>query len=230
VIGKVLQVEEQPVQAYPLLKVPGGPKVAFRVARVRIESTLLGAGKQEQVRDAVGPGRAMPKQAEGQQGCFFLHKHPDESFNVLSAGWDFIDKTTAKEYDSDLALARRSSGLLADTDSGLRSKDAEDRLLTAAMLIYRYRTARYAYRGEPRTEPVDPQQSKRLLEVIAEGPLTGAAAFRPLGRMTLFLRLGITEEDGWTRPKNFKDVPAAAEKWLSGHAATYRILRYVPEE
>jgi tetratricopeptide (TPR) repeat protein len=46
----------------------------------------------------------------------------------------------------------------------------------------------------------------------------------------LFLRLDLTEDDGWTPPRRLPDVAAAAEKWLADHAATYRIRRYVPEE
>src|SRR5690348_10119371 len=78
VLGRVLEVEDEPAQAYPLLKVPGGPKVAFRIARVRIDSALSGGGKPEEVRVGVGPGRGMPRLEAGQTGCFFLHKHPDE--------------------------------------------------------------------------------------------------------------------------------------------------------
>ena len=49
------------------------------------------------MRVGVGPGQAMPDLTEGQAGCFFLHKHPEESFYVLSAGSDFVD-SRREEY------------------------------------------------------------------------------------------------------------------------------------
>jgi hypothetical protein len=230
VIGKVAEVEEEPVQAFPLLKVPGGPQVMFRVARVQVESTLYGPGRLERVRVAVGPGRNLPTLKAGQTGCFFLHKHPDESFHVLQAGSDLVERGKAKQYDEEVALARRCARLLADTDAGLRSQDGEDRLLTAAMLIFRFRTARWVYRGMPRTRPIDAGLSRRILAVLAEGPLTDEAARKPLGRVTLFFRLGLKEADGWTPPANLKEIPAAVAKWLADNAASYQIRQYVPPE
>jgi tetratricopeptide (TPR) repeat protein len=72
--------------------------------------------------------------------------------------------------------------------------------------------------------------SRRILAVLAEGPLSDKAAREPTGRLTLFLRLGLTEEDGWAPPPNLQATAAAAEKWLGENAATYRIRRYVSEE
>ena len=40
----------------------------------------------------------------------------------------------------------------------------------------------------------------------------------------------LTDDDGWQRPRNFKEVPAAAQKWLTDNASTYRIRAYVPEK
>jgi tetratricopeptide (TPR) repeat protein len=229
VVGTVAKVEEEPVQAFPLLKVPGGPRVSFKMAQVRVDRVLLGPAGRERVRVGVGPGRAMPGFTEGQTGCFFLHEHPEEPFDVLSAGSDFLD-SRREEFARAVALAGRCAALLRNTDEELRSPDGDDRLLTAALLIFRFRTARYAYSGLPRTEPVDAEVSRRLLAVLAEGPLSDKAAREPTGRLTLFLRLGLTEEDGWAPPQDLQGIAAAAEKWLADHAATYRIRRYVPEE
>ncbi len=229
VVGTVAELESQPVQAFPLLRVRGGPRVPFKMARVRIDRVLLGPAGPEPVRVGVGPGRAMPEWAEGQSGCFFLHKHPDGPFYVLSAGSDFID-SRREDFATDLDLAGRCARLQANTDEGLRSRDGEDRLLTAALLIFRFRTVQCVYSGEPRTEPIDAGLSHCILAVLREGPLSDKAARGPTGRLTLFLRLGVTEEDGWKPPHDLAGITAAAEKWLRENAATYRIRRYVPEE
>jgi tetratricopeptide (TPR) repeat protein len=229
VVGRVVGIEEEAVQAFPLLKVRGGPRVSFRMARVRIDRVLLGRPGPGHVRVGVGPGPRMPVLREGQTGCFFLRRHPEGPFFVLPAGSDFID-SRREEFAKVLDLAGRCAGLLANPDEGLRSPDGEDRLLTAALLIFRFRTPRYAYSGAPRTEPVDAELSRRILAVLREGSFSDRAAREPTGRLTLFLRLGLTEDDGWTPPPRLSAAAAAAEKWLADHAATYRIRRYVPEE
>jgi hypothetical protein len=229
VVGRLTKTEEEPVQAFPLLKVRGGPRVSFKISQVCVDRVLVGEAGLEHVRVGISPGLSIPSLTEGQSGCFFLHKHPKEPFYVLSAASDFIDSRD-DEFARALALAGRCAGLLGNTDEGLRSRDADDRLLTAAMLIFRFRTARYVYSGAPRTEPIDPELSRRLLAVLAEGPLSDKAAREPTGRLTLFFRLGLTEEDGWDPPKSLPGISAAAEKWLGENAGTYRIRRYVPEQ
>src|SRR5262249_14201325 len=150
-------------------------------------------------------------------------------FYVLLAGSDFID-SRREEFGKALALASQCTRLLGNTDEGLRSRDGEDRLLTAALLIFQFRTVQYAYVVVPRTKPIDAGLSRRILAVLGEGSFADKAAREPTGRLTLFLRLGLAEDDGWTTPRRLPDVAAAGEKWLAEHAATYRIRRYVPEE
>jgi tetratricopeptide (TPR) repeat protein len=229
VVGTVASIEKTPVQAFPLLKVRGGSRVSFKMAQVRIDRVLLGPAGLEHVRVGVGPGPLMPVLTEEQTGCFFLHQHPEEPFYVLSAGSDFIS-SRREEFGKVLDLAGRCAGLLANTDEGLRSPEGDDRLLTAALLIFRFRTARYAYSGAPRAEPIDAKLSRRILAILADGSFADKAAREPTGRLTLFLRLDLTENDGWTPPRDLPGLAAAAEQWLAAHAATYRIHRYVPEE
>jgi tetratricopeptide (TPR) repeat protein len=229
VVGRVAGIEEEPVQAWPLLKVRGGSRVSFKMVEVRIDRVLFGRAGPEPVRVGLGPGWRMPVLTEGQTGCFFLRQHPEEAFFVVSAGADFFDSRRA-EFAKVVDTAARCAGLLANPDAGLRSPDGEDRLLTAALLIFRFRTPWYAYSGAPRTEPIDAELSRRILAVLAEGSFSDRAAREPMGRLRLFQRLDLTRDDGWTSPRNLSDVAAAAEKWLAENAATYRIRRYIPEE
>jgi hypothetical protein len=228
VVGKVASIEDEPLQASPLLKIRGGSRVSFKMAQVTIDRVLLGRAGSEHVRVGVGPGQSMPVLSVGQTGCFFLRRHPEDFF-VLTAGSDVID-SRRKEYSEALVLTGRCANLLANPDEGLRSPDGADRLLTAAMLIFRFRTARYAYSGTPRTEPVDGELSRRILTVLGEGSFSEEAAWGPTGRLKLFLRLDLTEDDGWAPPRRLPEVAASAEKWLADHRETYRIRRYIPEE
>jgi len=241
-VGKVTALEEQTVDAFPLLKVRGAKKVPYRIALVTIQSLIVGPKDLPEVR--VGfllppePGRVVPpgyrRMAQvnltvNQEGCFFLRKHPEEPFYVAQASYDFLDKAKSKDFDQLATQVRRHARLLENPDAGLRSKEADDRLATAATLIFRYRSPVYVYTRSPKTEPIDAGQSRLILAALAESPWTEKDAESQTGRLRLFLRLGLTEADGWTQPASPKDTPAAALKWLRENGATYRIQRYIPE-
>ena len=207
---------------------------------VSIQSALLGPDKVESVRVAFAPPAAdgakssrgsnrfaLVRLATGDEGCFFLRKHPDEPFYVASAAYDFLDKKS-KDFDKDLVQVKRCVRLLADANAGLQARQADDRLLTAALLIYRYRTARYVYLGKPKTEAINAEQSQRILAALAEGDWSAKETPAPGSQLNLFLRLGLTKADGWQTPASLADVAPAARKWLHDRAADYRILRYVP--
>src|SRR5215471_17957253 len=157
-LGKVTAIEDEVVEAAPLVKIPGlTKKVPFRIAVVSIQSPILGADKLERVRVAFTPppaagstirggGKlALVPLATGDEGCFFLRKHPDEPFYVASAAYDYLAKDKTKEFDKEIAQVKRCVRLIGDTKTGMASKEADDRLLTAALLIYRYRTPRHVY-------------------------------------------------------------------------------------
>jgi hypothetical protein len=240
--GRITALEAEPVSAFPLLKIAGAPKVPHQIALVDLQTSVVGAKGLRQLRvgyvaplppDQGGPSRPRRppiKLTVGQEGCFFLRKHPEEPFYVMQAVWDLQDKATAKDFDREMILIKRCARLLNDPDAGLRSKDAGDRLLTAGMLIFRYRTVQWVYRGKPRTEPVDAEQSKLILAALAEGAWTREDVESPMGRVRLFLRLGLAAHDGWSPPSSVEDLPAAAEKWLRENRGSYRIQRYVPDE
>jgi hypothetical protein len=235
VVGTVTKVMSDPVHAFALPKISGAPRVRYQLALLRVETVVRGAKHLREMRVgyvAPPPSRrpADFQWSVGQEGCFFLRRHPDESFHVIQAAWDVMDKARTKEFEQDLSRVKRCAKLLADPAAGLHSKDAEDRLLTAGMLLFRYRTARYVYRGPPKTEPIDAEQSRLILSVLAEQPWTEADLNKPAGRLRLFLRIGLTDKDGWKTPDSTKEAAVAARQWLRSHAAEYRIRRYVPEK
>jgi hypothetical protein len=244
VVGKVTKIEEDAVEASPVVKVPGvATKVRYRIAVVAVESPLLGAEGVQSVRVAFVPptdsggklGRGAARYARvelkaGQGGCWFLHKHPDESFHVAQAAYDIIDRAKEKDFEKQVALVKRCVRLLNDTKSGLQSKEADDRLLTAALLIYRYRTPRHVYRGQPKTEPIDAEKSKQILAALAEADWTGKESAAKPTPLRLFLRLDLTAQDGWKPPAVLSEVAPAARQWLHDHADSYRIRRYVPPD
>jgi hypothetical protein len=233
IVGQVTSVPEDPVYALSLPKIAGASKVPHQMAVVRIDGVVVGAKDLRQLRVGFIAPPPSPRRrpgfqwSVGQQGCFFLRRHPEEPFWVLQADSDMLDKGRDKDFDRRLALVRRCGKLLEDVEAGLRARDADDRLLTAGMLILRYRTPQFVYRGAPKTELIDAEQSRRILAVLAEGEWTERDLRDPMGRLRLFFRLGLTNRDGWKPARSDKDAAEAAQAWLRANASTYRIRRYV---
>ena len=241
-VGKVTALEPDLVNASPLLKIPGVGKIPYQVAVISVQSPILGGNAPRQVRVGyvVLPSTTKESQikyrrltrvklAEGQEGCFFLTKHPEEPFYVAQAAYEFLEQSKTKEYDKKLAEIKHDAELLRDPDAGLQSKSSADRLRTAAMLIFRYRTARVAYTGQPTTAPIDASQSQRILAALTEAEWKEEEAPLELSPFSLFMRLDLTPEDGWTPPGTVIGQIATAKKWLAENGNKYRIQKYVPD-
>ncbi len=231
IVGKVVALEPQDVQVM---------NTTYRVAVVQVEEALRGARGDKTLRvgfvppppNAVGGRPVIITGSRGVQlqlgleGLFLLKKHPKENFYTFGgpAGW-FVGKQNNPSFEKDVKAARASVTLLDNPQAGLASKDADERLLAAAILIDRYRTAKGA---TDRQEAIPAEESKQILQALADADwkgATGGLMFRP-NPMLLFNRLGIGASDGWS-PAPGSNVQAAMQTWLRDHAATYRIRRYV---
>jgi hypothetical protein len=240
--GKVTAVEDDLVDASAMVKIPGvAQNVSYRVAKVSINSVLLGGKKGDKTvrvgvfQPAAKAGEVRPtrpakmKFAVDQEGCFILCKHPDEAFYVVQEPYEFLNKAKTADYDKERALVKKCVQLLSESADGLEAKDGEDRLLAAAMQIFRYRTPRVVYANEPKTAPIDAVQSKRILTVLVEADWTEPKTPSAMAPLSLFLYIGLTQKDGWKAPNDLKALPDAAQEWLKKNAGEYRIRRYVPE-
>ena len=93
---------------------------------------------------------------------------------------------------------------------------------------YRARRAKMGFQGgATKTEAVPAEESRLILRALADADWSGRA-FAPLSPQGVFLRLGLTEKDGWKPPADLRNFPAAAQKWLKENAGKYRVRRYVP--
>jgi hypothetical protein len=241
VVGKLGKVEEKNVSA---TAVPGAKdKVEYQVLALKVEEGILGAKKGDELRLGFVPPPPTPPgvfvtgsrpvvYTTGQEGLFFLTRHHDESFYLAPMYFSLIDKKSPS-YANDLDLTKRCVKLLDDPAAGLKAKDAEDRLITAGMLISRYRSSPGG--PKPRTEAIAADESKLILHILTDADWAMKnTPGGPLGYLmtpqALFGQLGLTDKDGWTQPKDFKEVPEAAQKWLKKNADTYRIQRLVPDK
>src|SRR5262249_11390638 len=144
-------------------------------------------------------------------------KHPKEDFYTAQNYFDVIDKKSPN-FAKELAEAKKAAKLLADPKAGLKAKDADDRFLTAAMLIIRYKTPK----GDgAKLAPVDADQSKLILLALADADWSPKAGRFMMTPQAMFSRLGVTAADGWTPPKDYKEFPDQAKKWLKANAGKY---------
>jgi hypothetical protein len=232
VVGKVVRVEDRTVEARSPY---GDNRMTYQVAVVQITDAVSGAGGLTHVRvgcNAVPNPRRTPHLPlkVGQEGLFYLTPHADETFFVMPNYFDMTQKLDKEGFEREVAEAKRLARLLADPDAGLTSKDAAERYQTARMLILRYRGQPWFTGGKPpKEEPIDARQSKLILKALAEADWNRPEGDEALP-LSVFVRLGLTEADGWKTPPDLAQGNAAAQKWLKANAETYRIRRLVAEK
>jgi hypothetical protein len=239
VVGRVVALEDKDVPAAPFAGATN--KVNYRIAVVKVTEAIKGVKGKDTIRvgfqappTPVAPGggvrpfirfRGVILQV-GQDGLFYLNRHEKEDFYVLPAFYSF-SSSQAPNFAQEVAVTKKVVRILEDPTPALKSKDAKDRLLAASALINRYRNRRP---GTGRTAPIDAEQSRLILHVLADANWTQPFRFGEDHPMQLFNLLGLTAQDGWTPPRTVKtpqDFPNAARDWVRAHADTYRIQRFV---
>jgi hypothetical protein len=233
VVGRIVELEPADALAFPMRK--ASKKVSYKIAVLKVSEVIKGSKEHKTVRLAffspVGPGGVTrpggpgigPRFKVGQEGLFYLSKHFQEDFFIAGRFFDFVSSEILA-FEQEAALCRYAMKVGGDPAKGLQAKDAQDRLLAAALLLQQYRIFRG---GLAKTEPIDARESKLILTALADADWNQDGPIHPWG---LFKQLGLTAKDGWTLPRNAKraaDFYQAAQAWLREHAATYRIQRVV---
>ena len=250
VVGKVTAVEKEAVELPPF---PGSPdNVAHRVAVVKVETGLAGADNLTHVKVAFLPppagadgalGRRRPfgpvSLAVGQEGLFFLTKHPTGGFYTVAPMAPPVD-AAADDFKAQTAVVVKALAAVADPAKALKADKADDRAFAAAVIVMKYRTAP-ADGGEAAVEPLPADESNRLLRALAEGEWTNYAAGAPAA-VNAFYLLGLTPENGWAPPKPVAPQPGrpaanynaalqtAFVAWLDGPGKDYRVGKFVAKK
>jgi hypothetical protein len=248
VVGKVTGFTDKTVSARAF---PGAKdKTAYQVAIVQVEKGLYGAKGKKEIKVGFipppapgaggGPIRIRPGGMRAvtltlnQEACLFLTKHHEGDFYVMPAYFSIIDKKAAN-FANDVKETERCLKLLADPKAGLEAKEKADRILTAGMLMSRFRQYRPSA-VKPEMKPIDPELSKKILLVLADADWTpprpgpGRPIIGPrMTPQTIFYQLQLKAEDGWTQPKDLKQVPEKAKEWCKENAGKYVIKRFVYE-
>jgi hypothetical protein len=247
VVGKVIGFGDRTVS---VPAIPGAKdKQEYQIALVKIETNILGAKGVKEIRvgfipppaPAAGGGRGgviLRKPFRGvtftldQEACLFLTKHHAGDFYTAPMYFSVINKQGNANFGKEVEEVQRCAKLLADPKAGLEAKEKADRLLTAGMLVAHYRQRRPSA-GAPKTQPIDAELSKKILQTLADAdwtarrPRPGPLALTP---QTIFAQLNLTAKDGWTPPKDYKQFPEKAKEWCKDHAGKYVIQRFVYEK
>jgi hypothetical protein len=210
IIGKVTSVENKPV------KTASGE---FAVAVLKVENGLVGVKGLTHIKIAFQPGQLEP----GQEACWMLTKMPGENYFMAPDYFSTIRKDDPT-YAAQVELVKRSAVILEDPVKGLKGKDANDRLLAAAVMLGKYRPWATASQKQ---EDIDAVQSKLILEALAEVDWNKFDPNLHVNAQQLFYRLGVTEKDGWVPPMNFQQFAPMAKERLKANAEKYRIKRFV---
>lgn len=239
VVGKVTAIEDKLVMAQraadspvleahrvAVLKLDKGFGAAKGLTHVRI-GAIPPKPAQLDVPQIAGIEMTYPVDlAVGKEYCLILQPHYQEPFYVAPRTYEAL---SAGKDSKDVALVERCFKLLEDPVAGLKSKNADDRLLTAGMLLTRCKMSAFGARDAvpgQKMEPIDAAQNKLILESLASADWSKRedAVISPV---EVFGYLQLTAKDGWKQPQKIEDVPAAAQQWLKDHAGTHRIQRFV---
>ena len=222
-VGKVTGFGDKMVPA----DLEKGDDRQMQIANVEVSQTLLGqVGKKVQVGFFPAMGRRPGLQLEpNDEALFLVRQHPKrKNTYVAEMYYSAVREKDNPQFKAQIEEAKSAAKLLANPLMGLKSKDADERYLTAAVLITRYRRAT----PEAKLETVPAVESKLILEALAEADWQGRnPKFFLVPPRGLFGQLGITEKDGWIPPMNFAEYDIQAKKWLKANAEKFKLQRYV---
>jgi hypothetical protein len=237
IVGRVEGIEPQDLKVGNFM---------YRIAVVRIEQPVRGIKNAKTLRIGFIPPplppvggkgpfvvRSGPRDVQlepGQEGLFLLKNRPKDGFYIVGGPIGFfVGRTKDEGFDKEVAVVKAVAKIADNPQASLKARDADQRLLAAALLIGQYRTFRGP--GQPKQVPIDAEESKLILQTLADADWQARADFRSLraNAPQLFSQLGITARDGFT-PAPGGNITAASQKWLRDNAQTYRIQRYVAGE
>jgi len=211
------------------------------IAKVKVSETLIGKEVKEIQVGYFPPARPKPVKdrpvfvrprpgvqlQQDEEYCLILVKHPSKKdVYVVAAYYDHVAKKGNPNFNKEIETIKKAAKLLARPIDGLKSKDADERLQTASLLVTRYRTNRT---GQAKTEQAPADESKLILEALASADWSPPKQPR-FGQTTpqgVFFMLGLTEKDGWKYPKDQSKLADEAKKWCKDNAGKYRINRFV---
>lgn len=189
VVGKVTEVEAEPVEVAAFPGAPKDAKASYKVAVLKIDEALLGGSGVTRFRvgfpaDApvagepgkpAVPGGPLPAGGRirrppmavglsaGMEGCFALVRHHDGDFYTL-VGPPLVKK--ADNYAKELDRVKKAAKAIDDPVTALKVKELNDRFQAAMAILQRYQTARGLRPGRPPAREVIPNEESKLIVAL----------------------------------------------------------------
>lgn len=263
VTGKVTGLEKETVE---LPQFPGDKnKVAFTIAVIKVETGLVGAknithikvaflvqpgvgtgggdpapvvGKPGLIRP-IGPGFGPIQLAEGQEGIFFLQKHPgSDAYYTVPQGYTPVS-AKAENYKDELAKVKMIADAFADPGKALKAEKLDSRLAATAALVGKYRQNTT---GQMVETAIPAEETKLILKTLLEADWTVADMPPPgfdyqLAPSNIAGLLGlypgangipqIIQKPGESYSAKYKE---AIKVWYAKAGEKYEIKKFVPKE
>ncbi|MSQ93167.1 MAG: hypothetical protein EXR98_01275 [Gemmataceae bacterium] len=235
-VGRVIEFEPMDVDAkpFPQAKDP----VKYRIGVVKVNQIIRGLKVEKTVRvgfipvtppkpgePRIGGRRGGPQLEVGQEGLFMVSKHANGKF-YQAPDYGYFVPLAQQDFASEVATAKKVVAIMVNAKAVLESKDADERLLAASILISKYRTQKAPFPNKE--ELIDAEESKLILNAIANAKWE-PFDFRKTNPQQLFFQLGISAKDGWKAPMKINspnDMRDAVHAWVRAHGE-YRIKRFV---
>lgn len=227
VLGKIVAIRPKPEEGQ-VWRHSAAPRWPFTVVEVEVQELLHGPRDVKRVRFGFKDGKAT-KFAVGDVGCFFGVKIAKNDFYIVPLDCFCEQKTPA--FAQDLATARRLGRLMAEPEQGLNAKDADDRLLTAYLLLLRSCYVPWRHGETGKVEPLDAAQSKRILLALADGDWSKQRreVRDALAALQLAAKFGAPALQDFPQQADER-WDAAAKEWLKRNAEGYRIHRLLKRD
>lgn len=218
--GTVESIEDKTIEAVsdPTSK----EKHTYKIAKVKVSDVLMGSKDLKEVK--VGFFKEDELKPE-KEAVFILTPHFQHPFLHCADSQYDLFAPDALNYNVWTKILRDAGRLLEMPNESLKSQEARERLLTAAVLISRYRDSTLGMK----TEQIDVEQSKLLLRALRDADWGKEDKPYRLHPKPVFDLLGIEAKDGFNPPKDVTGARLAAENWLIDNHAKYRVTRFVPD-
>jgi len=195
VLGKVIEIENQTVEAAPAKGQPKDLKWTYKIAVVKIEEPLIGARGLTQLRvgfpseggapgavdvPAAPPGGKLGARpirqpqatlTDGMEGCFYLSRHDGGEFYIAARGGVAQPVLRKDEtYANKLEEVRKVVKVLDEPVAALKAKELDDRFLAAYVILQRNAYSDTRTGRLPAREPIPAEENKLILALMAELP------------------------------------------------------------
>jgi hypothetical protein len=229
VLGKITAIRDKPEQGQ-VYRYSATPRWDFTIVEVDVTESLYGAKDKKKLRFGfrnIGwyKQESKPGPAVGKTGYFCGVQVGKNDFYIVPL--DCFCEEKGPGFEKDLPAARRLGRLLVDPEKGLKSAGAEDRLLTAYLLVLRSCYVPWRHGETGKTQPIDAEQSKRILLALAEGDWkkNSQEIGDAVAALQLSVKFGAPAMKDFPIQQGEEQGAAATKQWLKENAETYRIHR-----